>query len=149
MIIRKMRESDLSRCAQIIESAYSNPPYNETFIENSAYKYVAGEFLSCKEHSFVVEDDSKIVACTFIQISSWSDGLQAKIQEIAVDPSRQGEGIGKMVMNHSYEYLRSIGIESVMIWAKNDEKVQRFYTQQNFAPIDDFVVMYKMLNKEN
>lgn len=144
MKIRKIIESDLDSCSKILTEAYSQEPYNENFINSTALEYIKGKYKNCKENSFVaIDDNNYIVAFIFINISSWRDGLQAILEEIVVTPSLQGAGIGKSLIIHTHDYLNSLGVKSIMLWAKNNERLLNFYKKQGYFLAEDFVVMFK------
>lgn len=144
MNIRKINKNDLGECSKILEDAYGRGPYNEIFKESTALDYINGKYKNCGEHSFVVIDNNNIVvAFIFLNISSWSDGLQAILEEIVVNPDFQGQGIGKELIQYAHDYLNSLGAKSVMLWAKNDRRLLNFYKKQGYFPADDFVVMFK------
>jgi len=142
-MIRKMKTEDLSVCAKILETAYSQEPYNEKFSDNNAEKYLSAKYKNCSDDSFVLEDDGKIIAFIILQISFWGKGKQAMIEEIVVDPKFQRKGFGKQLMEYSIDYFNSLGVTSVMLWVKNNERLLNFYKKNNFFVADDFVVMFK------
>ena len=146
-MIRKIKENDIPSCADILKDAYGKHPYNESFEGDNAVKYILEKYNSCKDDSFVfIDDDKRIVAFIFLKISAWSDGPQAIIEEIAVSPSVQSSGIGKKLMRHSREHLNSRGVKSVMLWAKNNDRLLGFYKNHGFSPADDFVVMFRRMD---
>jgi len=144
MKIRKIDKNDLGVCSIILEEAYGRNPYNEIFKESTALEYIAGKYKNCGENSFVsTDDDGVVIAFIFLNVSSWSEGVQAILEEIAVNPSFQGTGVGKELISYAHNYLDSLGTKSVMLWAKNDERLLNFYKKQGYFLADDFVVMFK------
>ena len=144
MSIRKIQFDDLVSCARILESGYGRDPYNEIFQEGAALAYIEGKFKSCREHSFVAMDEKDAVrGFIFINISSWSEGLQAILEEIVVDPEYQGSGIGKNLIQQAHDYVQSLGVKSVMLWAKKDQRLLEFYKHHGYSEADDFAVMFK------
>jgi GNAT superfamily N-acetyltransferase len=144
MNIRKIRQTDLSACCKLLESAYSLPPYNEIFKERTAESYINGKYDICKDNSFVATDEeNKIIGFIFLHISSWSQGPQAIIEEVVIEPNHQNKGAGRELLEYAHTYLKSMNVKSVMVWAKRDERLLNFYKNQGYAPADDFVVMFK------
>lgn len=143
-MIRNIKEQDLATCAAILQEAYGCAPYNENFMCDNAYKYILEKYNNCKDDSFVFVDDSQeVLGFMFLRLSTWSRGPQAILEEIVVRPLNQNTGVGKKLMEYSCDYLNSKGIKSVMLWAKNDERLLSFYKKQGFSIADDFVVMFK------
>jgi len=146
-MIRNIKEQDLVICADLLQKAYNKSPYNENFVGDNAYQYILEKYNNCKNDSFVfVDDNLEILGFIFLRLSTWSSGPQAILEEIVVKPLNQNIGIGKELMNYSYDYLNSKGIKSVMLWAKNDERLLNFYKKHGFSMADDFVVMFKNSN---
>jgi predicted N-acetyltransferase YhbS len=144
MQIRKIQESDLATCAKILEDAYGRVPYDEIFVKPNAKKYIKGKYDSCYTNSFVaIDKDNNVVGFIFLNISAWSEGLQAVLEEIVVSPDFQGQGIGKELIQYAHDYLNSLGAKSIMLWAKKDDRLLDFYKKQGYFPADDFVVMFK------
>lgn len=149
MKIRKIKKIDLPACAKILKNAYSRQPYNEIFKGSNARRYVEGKYKNCKDNSFVaMNEKNKIIGFIFFTISSWSKGLQAILEEIAVHPDSQKNGAGKQLIQYAHDYLNSLGVTSIMLWAKNDKRLINFYKTQGYSLADDFVVMFKNFNKK-
>lgn len=143
-MIRQIKEKDLIICANLLQDAYGESPYNETFTGDNAYKYILEKYNNCKNDSFVfVDDNLEILGFIFLRLSTWGNGPQAILEEIVVNPLNQNTGIGKELMNHADDYLNSQGIRSIMLWAKNNERLLNFYKKHGFSKADDFVVMFK------
>ena len=94
MKIRKIKKDDLLLCASMLEDAYSRPPYGEVFKNKiNVENYIEGKYKNCKGNSFVaVDHDNKVVGFIFLNISSWSDGVQGVLEEIVVKNRLSGEG---------------------------------------------------------
>ncbi len=143
-MIRNIKEQDLMICANLLQEAYNKAPYNENFVDDNAYKYILEKYNNCKNDSFVfIDDNSKIIGFIFLRLSTWSNGSQAVLEEIVVKPLNQNMGIGKELMKYAHNYLNSHGIKSVMLWAKNNERLLNFYKKHGFSRADDFVVMFR------
>lgn len=58
---------------------------------------------------------------------------QAVLLELAVEPSRQGDGIGSMLVEETVSHLEREEYESLHLTARqSDERVHDFYEDQNF-----------------
>lgn len=146
-MIRNIKEQDLEICTHILVEAYAKSPYNEEFFDDNAYKYILEKYNNCKKDSFVfVDDNLGILGFIFLRLSTWSNGPQAILEEIVVNPLNQNAGIGKELMKYAHDYLNSQGIKSVMLWAKNNDRLLNFYKKQDFFEAKDFVVMFKNSN---
>jgi len=128
MTIRKIKKEDLLKCSQILKRAYSQPPYNENFKENTSEFYILNKYNNCKDDSFVLlNEKQEIIAFVFLNISYWSDGKQAILEKIVVDPDFQNNGVGTTLLNYIFNYAKTLDVKSVMFWAKNDNRLLNFY----------------------
>lgn len=143
--IRKIKTEDLSRCASMLERVYSRPPYDEKFSNNNSFRYIKSKFDLYAEHSFVIEEDRDIVGFIFVNLSHWTQGAQAIIEEIVVDEGRQRQGYGKKLMDYIENYLKEMGVLSMMLWVKKGCKAFQFHKKNGFTVIDDYTMMHKDL----
>jgi GNAT superfamily N-acetyltransferase len=144
MEIKKLQHNDLLACSKLLESAYGFPPYNEIFKENTAKSYIDSKYSICKDTCFVALDEKKnIIAFIFFHLSHWNKGLQAILEELVVDPNYQNKGVGRELLKYTHDYLKSLDVKCIMLWAKNNEQLLDFYKKEGYAPTNDFVVMFK------
>src|SRR2546421_13114085 len=76
----------------------------------------------------------KGVATTTIRISA-SGGASAEIEEIWVQPSARGRGLGASLLRNAIEECRRRGIESIELRVTPDDRelgIPDFYTKQGF-----------------
>lgn len=142
-MIRKISKSDLKRCSEILETAYSGEPYNENFLPNNSIAYISEKFNHCKANSFVIIDGEEVRGFVFWTISCWSNGLQAVLEEIVIAPECQGKGMGSQLIDYSLNYLKKLGVKSMMLWALKNPKVSGFHEKNGFDISDEHCVMFK------
>jgi ribosomal protein S18 acetylase RimI-like enzyme len=77
----------------------------------------------------VAEEDGLIVGAA---IGAF-DGRRGFVYHLAVDPERQGEGIGRMIMEYIATRLRELGaIRLLLLVDEENENAQEFYRQIGF-----------------
>lgn len=81
-----------------------------------------------------VIDDGVVVAT-----STWFPSPpSAQLRGMAVDPSRQGEGLATGLLEAAYERLRALGVEQ--LWAHARDTALSFYTGAGFTVVGDAFV---------
>lgn len=145
MTIRKIQTKDLKACAEILQQAYSLPPYNEKFIGNNALNYIKNKFKHCATNSYVAYEEKKVVGFVFINLSTWTTGPQAVIEEIVIAPQAQGQGWGQKLLTFVQQTLKKNKVKSIMLWAKKDERLDAFYQKNGYEKANDFIVRVKNL----
>ena len=141
--IRPVKKEDLSVCSEILEGAYEEEPYGETFQKGAALKYIESRYLCGKDHSFVIELEGVIIGFVFASLSYWSDGVQAVIEEIALDKKFRGKGFSQRLNDHLEGYLKKRGVQSSMLWVKKDAPAYGFHKNNNYKEAKDIAVMFK------
>jgi GNAT superfamily N-acetyltransferase len=61
-------------------------------------------------------------------------GLVYYIQDVIVDPSRQGEGIGKQLMDRIMEYIRRHAVQHTIVGLMAAKGKEPFYERYGFTP---------------
>ncbi|MFA5406512.1 MAG: GNAT family N-acetyltransferase [Candidatus Nanoarchaeia archaeon] len=144
-LIRKLERKDFDKCAKLIETAYTDAPYNESFIKGSALNYLKSKFKQCKNNCFVLVINNEIIGFILSSLSYWSNGPQAVMEELVVDKKHQGKGNGKQLVAHLEEKLRREGIKSIMLWTKRTAPAHAFHQKNGYADANDLTVMFKSL----
>jgi Predicted acetyltransferase len=62
---------------------------------------------------FIAEEDGKIVGMMTFVTYRIPSGLKAWIEDVAVDTSKQGKGIGKALIERAIEYAKQLNISKV------------------------------------
>ena len=145
--IRKIKLVDLAKCVEILEKSYSKPPHNEKFLGGSAFDYLKSKFDYCAEHSFVVKEDKNIIGFIIVNLSYWTFGKQALIEEIVIDEDMQGRGYGKKLMEYANDYLKNLGVKSLMLWTRKDANAYKFHLKNGFIEDENMAVMFKNFDK--
>lgn len=80
------------------------------------------------DRHFVVLDDGQLVAC--VVVKDLGDG-RVKVRQMAVEPERQGEGIGRRLLLGVEETLAAEGRREVVLHAR--EVARGFYQRLGYA----------------
>lgn len=143
--IKKIQSDNLTRCAELFQKSYGKPPYNEKFSRGNAFDYLRRKFDYCAEHSFVIEEDKNIIGFIIINLSYWTFGKQALIEEIVIDEDMQGQGYGKKLAEYVNDYLKNLSVKSLMLWTRKDTGAFNFHIKNGFTEDKNIAVMFKNL----
>ncbi len=78
---------------------------------------------------FVVRDGDAVIGCVALHVN-WAD--LAEVKSLAVDGSRQGEGVGSMLVNACVKEARQLGLETVFCLTYKPE----FFEKNAFRQVD-------------
>ena len=99
-------------------------------------------FLARPELGFVwlaCVDASIVGACVVCHaISTSRGGLVAKLDDVTIEASRQGQGIGSAMLEALVDYLRQRGVTRIDTACHRDNAAAwRFYARHGFRPLDE------------
>jgi phosphoribosylformimino-5-aminoimidazole carboxamide ribotide isomerase len=81
-------------------------------------------------HLGVVDDGVVIATSTWVPAPP-----SAQLRGMAVEPSRQGEGLATGLLEAAYERLRALGVEQ--LWAHARDTALSFYTRAGFTVVGE------------
>jgi ribosomal protein S18 acetylase RimI-like enzyme len=92
---------------------------------------VAGDHVSCV---FVVDKDGEVLG--YITTRLDHDSRIGWIPNMAVDPRCQGQGLGRQLIEHALEFMRSQGMEAAKIETLEQNSVgSQFYPDVGFEEV--------------
>ena len=122
--IRPMRECDLDRVCEIEREVFSMPWSREAFEGELEHDRCA--------FPFVAERDGEVVA----YLISWLIEDEVHVGNIAVEPSLQGEGLGKRLFSHCLRSARSKGVVRATLEVRvSNERAISLYEKHGFIPV--------------
>ena len=110
MNIREMNSKDINDCADILCSVYNNELWMCRWDKETAVEYLKDFFESKRFVGYVAEEDGRIIAGIFAHEKIWWNNSEVFIEEMFVNPARQGKGIGTALLNTVEEYVKN------MVW---------------------------------
>ena len=104
--IRSALPADVDSLVRLINAAFR---VEQPFIEGDRVDAAGVRSYVAKGRFLVAEDSTGLAACVYVQIDS--DGGYLGL--LGVDPSRQGTGLGRKMMDAAEGYFREAGCKTV------------------------------------
>lgn len=130
MDVRKGTEDDIRKCVEIADEL-------EEYFTDDALEDMRKDL---KEHEFFVVDDDEISG--FISLNLKNDRC-AEVSWLAVSKERRGSGLGKGLMEHSFEYLSDEGVELLEVKTLSGDvdyepyaHTRKFYEKMGFIHLE-------------
>jgi aminoglycoside 6'-N-acetyltransferase I len=141
--IKPILPRDIEPCSVIYMEAYNRYPWNYRWVQDKVTKYLQeytdrGNFIG-----FVLYDDEVIAGAVFCHTKTWWTGNQFYIDELFVDPAKQGKGYGKQLMNHCEAWCQAQEIEMITLMTNNLMPAYEFYIANDYMKVDHYVFMFK------
>ncbi|MHB1457831.1 MAG: GNAT family N-acetyltransferase [Armatimonadota bacterium] len=142
MHIRVLDETDISRCGEIYSSAFSVPPYNDSWTQDAAEVMLEGLLQRDHENCWCLEVGDVIVGFVFCTVFG---SFRATIQEIAVSPEYQCLGHGSALIEYALTQFNMKGITAIDLVANRNAPAYRLYRKFSFVEPKDYRIMIRIL----
>lgn len=147
-----MVKADLADVKSIVDA---NQMFPSEFLDEMTAEFFSGESM---EKWFVIEnDDKKVIGVAFCSPERMTEGTWNLLM-IAVRPNAQGRGVGKQLMNHAEELVRSLDARILLVETSGLPEYQRtrdFYPKCGYSQValipeyyakgDDKIIFMKSL----
>ena len=143
MNIREMNSKDINDCADILCSVYNNELWMCRWDKETATKYLKDFFENKKFVGYVAEEEGRIIAGIFAHEKIWWNNSEVFIEEMFVDPARQGKGIGTALLNTVEEYVKKHGLAGMTLSTNKYAPAPKFYKKNGFENCEHVIFMAK------
>lgn len=140
--IRPLGEDDIRPCIRLYQEAYATPPYGHGWDDEISERIIRDLLRLFPRECFVAVRRGEVVG--FILCSSLAD-LRATVEEFAVAPAHQGEGIGDALLGHVTRTYRARGVPFLELVANRHAPAYGFYLRRGFAETQEYRLMTKEL----
>lgn len=139
MKIREMQHDDIEAAAPL-EVEVAKRSYRDDAVKGEEFH--AGRIADALDrrwdHLYVAEDDGTVVGYAWLSVQRdrATDDRYGLLKSLAVDPDRQGEGIGRDLLDRIQEQGRDLELSRLrlIVGADNREAI-RFYEDAGFATL--------------
>jgi ribosomal protein S18 acetylase RimI-like enzyme len=136
---------------------FSNRVFNATLrllpqlAPDSAFltrEHFKGILKSKNTHFFIAELDNKIAGILTIATYDIPTGRKVWIEDVVVDESLRGKGIGKSLMLFAIDYAKSLGAKSIELTSRPSRvAANHLYQKMGFGIRETNVYKYLLNNK--
>lgn len=141
-MIRIMKYSDLAQCAMIYAKAFPMEHWGIDWTTENAAEYLQDFFEQKRFVGYVYEENDTISGCIFALRKISGSKEEIYINEMAVLPERQGQGIGKQLLNAVKDYSNDNGLAGIVLYTSKYAPAAKFYEKNGFKLSDGTICMY-------
>ena len=142
-MIRKMNESDMPRCAEILCEAYNNDMWQCHWTAQTATAYLMDYFRVEKFVGFVLEEDGDIIGAMFAHEKIWWNNSELYIDEMFVVPEMQRNGLGSRLIKTAEKYVKKYNLAGLTLCTNKYAPAPGFYRKNGFKDNEAISFMYK------
>lgn len=146
MIIRSMRNEDISNVAKVHGEAFPRQLLSEKWIACNFNAYPRTKY-------FVAEDKEKIVGFVqWIEKSGFRKEVVLELEQIAVLSSKQKQGVGSSLITQSLKMIkdelnqREASIKHILVTTRTDNEAQKLY--KNVLKAEPVVVIPNLFSAD-
>ena len=139
--IRSCSMDHVSRYGEIYAKAFSGEPWNDPWKSEDAVIHVK-EILEMKQ-SYGLEyvEDSMVVGFLLGSSMLFHYGRTFEINDLAVDPTYQGKGIAKVLLEQCIADMKTQGIVGIHLITANEGFLPDFYERHGFGREKEVILM--------
>ena len=139
--IRYCSMAHIRRYGEIYAKAFSGEPWNDPWKPEDAVIHVK-EILEMKQ-SYGLEyvEDSKAVGFLLGSSMLFHYGRTFEINDLAVDPTYQGKGIAKVLLEQCIADMKAQGIVGIHLITANEGFLPDFYERHGFGREKEVILM--------
>lgn len=142
MKIRKASNKELNEISKMFQKGFSEKPYNEKWTDKNAQKKIKNYY---KDGTILVSiKDNKIIGFIIFSELLWDNHIKLMIDEMVVDESHRGKGIGTLLLQEAEKSANKKGINNIELVSNINSEAFKLYKKLNYKETG-LVVMEKIL----
>ncbi len=141
MYIGPIDQSHLPACAELFESTFNGPPWNEVWHPQDVERRLADCYHTPNFYSLVAMDTGGLLGFALGCRESYNRQQHFFLKEMCVTPDHQRAGIGTQLMERLVADLSGMGVSRVYLLTARDGIAEAFYRKRGFYVSPKMVVM--------
>lgn len=140
-IIQKCSMEHIKRYGEIYAAAFSGEPWNDHWKADDAEIHVKEILESEQAYGLEYIKEGEVIGFILGSSMLFSYGRTFEINDLAVDPKYQGEGIGTPLLKRFLEDLKGQGYAGVHMITATDGYLPEFYKKYGFRKVTQVMLM--------
>ncbi len=141
-MIRIMKPDDIAQCGMIYAKAFPIEHWGIDWTAENAAEYLQDFFEQKRFVGYVYEENDKLSGCIFAVCKLSGSKEEIYVNEMAVLPEYQGNGIGRQLLNAVKDYSRDNGLAGIVLYTSKYAPAAKFYEKNGFKLSDGTICMY-------
>jgi aminoglycoside 6'-N-acetyltransferase I len=139
--LRKLRRTDLSRCARLYVRTFNAKPWNDHWTVPAARERLQDILDSPRFYGLIISTGDELIGAVYGNIERWYDRHHYNLKEMFVQPDLQGSGIGTRIMTRVCSDLIKKNVIGIYLFTTTSGGVSRFYTRNHFKQVKGMLMM--------
>ncbi|MDR1664082.1 MAG: GNAT family N-acetyltransferase [Clostridiales bacterium] len=148
--LKQITPADASLCTRLFIEVFSAPPWNYAWVtEEKSGRYINDLLNAPGSLSFFYFLRGKPVGICIGSVNDYFFAPQYKIEEFAVLPSRQRQGVGSLMLDAVEEALKKRGVSYVFLQTSSTIPAYDFYLKKDYSAIPENVFLIKEIGRDS
>lgn len=143
MLIRKMTNTDLKACAEILCAVYNNEMWQCRWALDTAIDYLRDYYDEKKFVGFILEIDEEVCGAIFCHEKIWWNNSELFIDEMFIKPSLQRKGYGSALLKEAEKYIAEHKLAGFTLSTNRYAPAPQFYKKNGFVDCEHVLFMAK------
>ncbi|WP_169307362.1 GNAT family N-acetyltransferase [Chitiniphilus eburneus] len=144
LFVRPLAITDVDTLVPVFIRAYNGPPWHDAWTEAMARRYLGGLAGNPLARVFGIFDGETLQGGLIAQIKYWWEGTEAFIDELFIDPSHQGRGLGQALLAGAETILMEEGVTALTLLTLRGGAAEGFYRRQRFEAKQELGFMVRV-----
>lgn len=144
--ISQCSKTHLEEYGRIYAEAFSGEPWNDPWKPEDAAIHVKELMESRQSYGLECREGENVVGFILGTSMLFHYGRTFEINDLAVDPNYQGQGIGSMLIQHILKDIKAMGMVGVHLITANEGKLPELYGRYGFSKENRVILMGKELS---
>lgn len=145
-MIKEITKEMLQELSQLFINAFNAEPWNDQWTEETVNKRLLDFINTPGFYGLAKYEDGQAVAMILGRSEQYYDGEIFQILEFCVDREKQGQGIGKQLLNEMLTKLGEMEVKDVFLLTLHGELTEGFYAHNGFELEEPMIMMKKSIS---
>ncbi|UQN08434.1 GNAT family N-acetyltransferase [Deinococcus sp. QL22] len=132
MEIRPLESGDLPNVTQVFIATFNAAPWGESWTQETASNCLKEMLMLPRSVAWGAWENDQCLGAALGHDQQKDTALTHEIKEVFVNPQRQGQGIGKNLLNAYIEAVLGRGVKSIYLLTAQDSDAEAFYQRAEF-----------------
>ena len=143
-MIRRFENTDIEKCAKIMQSVYNNEMWQCYWNDDTAYNYLL-DFVEHKKFvGFTLVENGDVIGAILCREKVWWNNSELYVEEMFVSPQFQRHGYGQQLLNAVEEYVNDKKLAGITLTTNRFTFAPDFYRKNSFSDGEHLLFMYKI-----
>ena len=137
---------DFQQVVDVFDSAFSREPWNDEWSDRKQLDRYIQDLLDQKNTlAFGLFDDTELIGLVLGRLMHFYIGNQFRIDELCVKPTRQGKGLGTLLLSEVEKACIERKIPYLILSTERNYPAFSFYSKNGFVLSPNSVILAKKL----